>query len=209
MRYFNRAGDPFQVTLNTTLVPYSGNITELSQMLLWNHPYAVMESFLQGISAFDETRSLRDAIPLTTTVRALGLIAQRPRLYLLLPDWEAGHTDLHPRRAHMTEYTVEQDLIQSIKSRTSAWNHDGGQALGSLGNKILGGYKLVIHPASPIPLTRVHVKVINHHTNIHTPWFRNTQILPHRLRILGNPRSQSMIALKQAHQVHSHKLWMS
>jgi len=161
-------------------------------MLLWNHPYAAMEPFLQGISAFDETRSLRDAIPLSTTVRALGLIAQRPRLHLLLPDWEAGHSDLHPRCVHMTEYTVEQDLIKSIELRTSAWNHDGGEALGSLGNKILGGYKLVIQPASPSPLTRVCVKVINHYTNIHTPWFRNTQILPHRLRILGNPRSQSI-----------------
>jgi len=85
----------------------------------------------------------------------------------------------------MTEHTVEQDLIKSIKSRTSAWNHDGGEALGSLGNKILGGYKLVIQPASPSSLIRVCVKVIDHYTNIHTPWFRNTQILPHRLRTLG------------------------
>jgi len=176
----------------TILVPSSGNITELSQMLLWNHPYAAMEPFLQGILAFDETRSLWDAIPLSTTVRALGLIAQRPRLHLLLPDWEAGHSDLHPRCVHMTEYTVEQDLIKSIELRTSAWNHDGGEALGSLGNKILGGYKLVIQPASPSPLTRVYVKVIDHYTNIHTPWFRNSQTLPHRLCILGNPRSQSI-----------------
>jgi len=161
-------------------------------MLLWNHPYAAMEPFLQGISAFDETRSLRDAIPLSTTVRALGLIAQRPRLHLLLPDWEAGHSDLHPRRVHMTEHTVKQDLIKAIELRTSAWNHDGGEALGSLGNKILGGYKLVIQPASPSPLIRVYVKVIDHYTNIHTPWFRNSQTLPHRLRILENPRSQSI-----------------
>jgi len=176
----------------TILVPSSGDIIELSQMLLWNHPYAAMEPFLQRILAFDETRSLQDVIPLTTTIRALGLIAQRPRLHLLLPDWEAGHSDLHPRRIHMTEHTVEQDLIKSIKSRTYAWNHDGGEALGSLGNKILGGYKLVRQPASPSPQTRVCVKVIDHYTNIHTPWSRNTQILPHRFRILGNPRSQSI-----------------
>jgi len=176
----------------TISAPSSGNITELSQMLLWNHPYAAMKSFLLGISAFEETRSLRDAIPLTTTIRALGLIAQRPRLHLLLPDWEAGNSDLHPRRGHTTDYTVDQDPIKSIELRTSAWNHDGGEALGSLGNKILGDHKLVIQPASPSPPTRVYVKVIDHYMKIHTPWFRNTQILPHRLRILGNPRSQSM-----------------
>jgi len=176
----------------TISAPSSGNITELSQMLLWNHPYAAMESFLQGISAFDETRSLRDVIPLTITIWALGLIAQRPRLHLLLPDWEAGHSDLHPRRVHTTDYTVDQDPIKSIELRTSAWNHDGGEALGSLGNKILGGYKPVIQPASLSPSTRVYVKVVDHYMNIHTPWFRNTQILLHRLRILGNPRSQSI-----------------
>jgi len=177
----------------TISAPSSGNIIELSQMLLWNHPYAAMKSFLQGISAFDETRSLRTAIPLTTTIRALGLIAQKPRLHLLLPDWEAGHSDLSPRRGHSTErHTVDQDPIKAIELRTSAWNHDGGEALGSLGNKILGGHKLVIQPASPIPPTRVYVKVIDHRMNIHTPWFRNTQTLPHRLRILGNPRSKSI-----------------
>jgi hypothetical protein len=176
----------------TILVPSSGNITELSQMLLWNHPYAAMEPFRQGILAFDETRSLQDAIPLTTTIQALGRIALRTRLHLLLPDWEAGHSDLHPRRNHMTEHTAKQVLTKSIKSITSAWNHDGGEALGNLGNKILGGYKLVIQPASPSSLTRLWVKAIDHYTNRHTPWFRNTQVLPHRLRILGNPRSQSI-----------------
>ena len=122
----------------TILVPSSGNITELSQMLLWNHPYAAMEPFLQGISAFDETRSLQDAIPLTTTIRALGLIAQRTRLHLLLPDWEAGHSDLHPRRIHMTEHTVEQDLIKSIKSRTSAWNTTAAKPLEASATKSSG-----------------------------------------------------------------------
>ena len=56
----------------TILVPSSGNITELSQMLLWNHPSMTMKPFCQGISAFDETRGLQEAIPLTTTIQALG-----------------------------------------------------------------------------------------------------------------------------------------
>jgi len=176
----------------TILVPSSGNITKLSQMLLWNHPYAVMEPFRQGILAFDETRGLQDAIPLTTTIQALGQRALRTSLHLSLPDWEAGHSDLHPRRNHRTEHTAKQVLAESIKSITPAWNHDGGEALGNLGNKILGGYKLVTQPASPSSLTRLWVKVIDHHTNRHTPWFRNTQVLPHRLRILGNPRTQSI-----------------
>jgi len=82
--------------------------------------------------------------------------------------------------------------MKAVEKRTSAWNHDGGEALGRLGNQILGGHKLVIQPASPIPLTRVYVTVRDHYMNPHTPWFRNTQILPHRLRILGNPRSKSI-----------------
>jgi len=41
-------------------------------MLLWNHSYMAMEPFRQGILAFDETRGLQDAIPLTTTIQALG-----------------------------------------------------------------------------------------------------------------------------------------
>jgi len=82
--------------------------------------------------------------------------------------------------------------MKAAENRTSAWNHDGGEALGRIGNQILGGYKLVIQPASPIPLTRVYVTVIDHHRNLHTPWYRNKQTFPHRLRILGNPRSKSI-----------------
>ena len=180
------------LTSGEILVPSSGNITELSQMLLWNHPYAAMEPFCQGILAFDATRGRQDAIPLTTTIRALGWEALGTRLHLLLPDWESGHSDLHPRRNHTTEHTAKQVLTESIKSITSAWNHDGGEALGNLSNRILGGYKLVIRPDSPSSLSRLWVKVIDHFTNRHTPWFRNTQVLPHRLRILGNPRTQTI-----------------
>jgi len=39
----------------TISAPSSGNIFELSQMLLWNHPYAAIKSFLHGMSAFHET----------------------------------------------------------------------------------------------------------------------------------------------------------
>jgi len=113
----------------TILVPSSGNITELSQMLLWKHPYAAMETFRQGILAFDETQGLQDAIPLTTTIQAIGRGALSTSLHLLLPDWEAGHSDLYPRRNHRTEHTAKQVLAESIKSITPAWNHDGGEAL--------------------------------------------------------------------------------
>jgi len=171
----------------TISAPSSGNIIELSRMLLWNHPYVAMKSFLQETAAFHEIRELKTTIPLNTTIRALGLIAQKPKIHLRLPDWEAGHSDLHPRLGHSLErYTSDQDPMNS------AWNHDGGEALGKLGNQILGGHKLVIQPACLIPRTRVHVTVIDHHLNPHAPWYRNKQILPHRLRILGNPRSKSM-----------------
>jgi len=70
------------------LVPSSGSIIELSQMLLWNHPYVAMKSFLQGMTAYNKTRGPRTMIPLNTTIQALGSIAQKPRIYLLLPHWE-------------------------------------------------------------------------------------------------------------------------
>ena len=75
----------------TILVPASGNIIELSQMLLWNHLYVAMKSFLQGMTAYNETRGPRTLIPLYTTIRALGSTTQKPRMHLLLPDWETGY----------------------------------------------------------------------------------------------------------------------
>ena len=174
----------------TILVPSSGNITELSQMLLWNHPYMTMKPFRQGILAFDEARGLQDTIPLTTTIQALGHEALGTRIHLLLPDWESGHSDLHPRHNHMMEHTAKQVL--ESKLIPSAWIHDGSEALGNLSSKIFGGYKLATQTTSSGSLSRLWVKVIDHHTNRYTPWFRNTQMLPHRLRILENPRTQAI-----------------
>jgi len=93
--YFDTLPNPVEVIINLTYwhclkaawhtqegtisAPSSGNIIELSRMLLWNHPYAAMESFLHGTSAFHEIRGLRTTIPLNTTIRALGLIAQKPK----------------------------------------------------------------------------------------------------------------------------------
>jgi len=154
-------------------------------MLLWNHPSMTIKPFCQGILAFDETRGLHEAIPLTTSIMALGHKVLGTKIHLLIPDWESGHSDLHPR--HMTEHIAKQVL--ESKSLPSAWLHDGGEALGNLGMKILGGHKLAPYTASP---SRLRVKVIDHHTNSITPWFRNTQLFPHRLRILGDPRTQAI-----------------
>jgi len=208
--YFDTLPDPVAVSINLTywhclkatwhtlkgtiLVPSSGNIMELSQMLLWNHPYVAMKSFLEGMTAYNETRGPWTMIPLNTTIRALGSIVQKPRIHLLLPDWETGHSDLNPRskRHLLEEHTFDQEQTNEEDNRTSTWNHDGGEALGRLGNQILGGHKLAIHLASPIPPARLHVTIIDHCMNLHTPWFMNTQTLPHRLRILGKPRSKSI-----------------
>jgi len=110
--YFDTLPDPVAVLINLTywhclkatwytlkgtiLVPASGNMIELSQMLLWNHPYVAMKSFLQGMTAYNETRDHRTLIPLNTTIRALGSITQKPRIHLLLPDSETGLLDLNP-----------------------------------------------------------------------------------------------------------------
>jgi len=78
--------------------------------LLWNHPYVAMQSFLQGMTAYNETRGPRTPIPLYTTIRALGSTTQKPRIHLLLPDWETGHLDLNPRskRHSLVEHTLAQ-----------------------------------------------------------------------------------------------------
>ena len=87
----------------TISVPSSRNITELIQMLLWNHPYVAMESFLQGTTAYNETRGARIMIPQNTTIRALESIAQKPTIHLLLPNSEAGHLDLTPRSRRLLQ----------------------------------------------------------------------------------------------------------
>jgi len=81
-------------------VPLPGNITQLIQMLLWNHPYVESTSFLQGTTAYDATLGDRIQIPLNSEIRTLGSTAQKLIIHLLLPHWESGHLDLTP-----TEFT--------------------------------------------------------------------------------------------------------
>ena len=87
----------------------------------------------------------------------------------------------------MAEHSVKK-LLDS-KSLPLAWPHDGGETLGNLGTKILGGHKLAPGITSPL---RLRIKVIDHHTNNITPWLRDTQLFPHRLRILGDPRTRAI-----------------
>jgi len=42
-------------------------------MYLWKHPYVAMKSYLQGMIAYNETQDNRIPIPLSTTIRALGV----------------------------------------------------------------------------------------------------------------------------------------
>jgi len=63
---------------------------------------------------------------------------------------------------------------------------------GTSATKYSEANKLATQTASPGSLSRLWVKVIDHHTNRYTPWFQNTQMFPHRLRILGNPRTQTI-----------------
>jgi len=177
----------------TILAPSSGNITELTQMLLWNHPYVAMKSFFQGLTAYNKTRGSRIMIPLNTIIRASGSTAQKPGLHLLLPNWETGHLDLTPRSKghHLEAHTIYHEHMNPGENRTSTWSHDGGEAPDRLGNQILGGHRLTTYPANPTPPARLRVTMIDHCTNLNTPWFTNTQTLPGRLRILGNPYSKT------------------
>jgi len=183
----------WQTMEGTISVPSSGNITELIQMLLWNHPYVAMESFLQGTTAYNKTRGARIMIPLNTIIRALGSIAQKPTIHLLLPNWETGHLDLTPRsRRHLQdENTIDNEYTNPEENRASTWSHDGGEALGRLGNQIIGCHKLT-YPANPTPPERLRVTIIDHCMNQHTPWSTDTQTQPNRLRILENPHSKTI-----------------
>jgi len=177
----------------TISVPSSGNITELIQMLLWNHPYVAMESFLKGTTAYNKTRGARITIPLNTIIRAVGSIAQKPTIHLLLPNWETGHLDLTPRsRRHLQdENTIDNEYTNPEENRASTLSHDGGEALGRLGNQIIGCHKLT-YPANPTPPERLRVTIIDHCMNQHTPWSTDTQTQPNRLRILENPHSKTI-----------------
>ena len=177
--------------VGTILVPKSANIIELIQMHLWKHPYVAMKSCRQSMTVYNETRDTQMRIPLCTTIRALRSATHNPKIRLLLPDWETGHSDLKPltKRFSLVENT---DLNPTgAEDRTAIWNQDGGEALGRLGNRILGGHKLV-NLDSSIVTSRLHVTIIDHHMNQYTPWFTNMQTTPHRLRILGNPSSRSI-----------------
>jgi len=154
----------WQTMEGTISVPLSGNIIQLIQMLLWNYAYVGMESFLQGMTAYDMTRGAWIQIPLDSDIRALGSIAQKPNIHLLLPHWETGHLDLTPRsRRHLVEgISVDKKPTNPKENRVTTWSHDGGEVLGRLGNQIIGGHKLTSYPANLIPPQRLRVTIIDH-----------------------------------------------
>jgi len=138
------------------------------------------------MTVYNETGDTRKRIPLCTTIRALGSTTHK-KIHLLPPDWESGHCDLEPlsKRHSLVENT---DLNPTgFEADTSIWNQDGGEALGRLGNRILGGHKLV-NLNSSVATSKLHVTIVDHHMNQYTPWLTT----PHRLRILGNPSARSI-----------------
>jgi len=111
-------------TMEATIsVPLSGSVTQLIQMLLWNHPYIEMESFLQGMTAYDTTRGARINVPLDSDIRALGSIALKPNVHLLIPYWETGHLDQTPRsRSHLEEeISVDKKSTNSEGNKLAPW----------------------------------------------------------------------------------------
>jgi len=106
---------------------------------------------------------------------------------------ETGHLDLTPRsRRHLQdENTIDNEHANPKENTVSTWSHDGGEALGRLGNHIIGGHKLT-YPANSTPPERLRVTIIDHCMNQHTPWSIDTQTQPNRLRIPGNPHSKTI-----------------
>jgi len=178
----------------TMLVPLSGNITKLNQMILWNHPYVELTSFLQGTTAYNTTLGDREKIPLNSEIRSLGATAQKLIIHLLLPHWETGHLDLTPRsgKLRMEEISVGKNHNNPETNRVTTWSHNGGEVLGRLGVKIIGGHKLNPYPVSLMPPQRLRVTIIDHCMNLHTPWSTNIRSLPGRPLILGNPYSKAI-----------------
>ena len=86
----------WQIMKGTILVPISGIVTQIIQMLLWNHPYIDIQSFLQGITAHKMTRGVWIPAPLGSNIRALETLTHQSNIHLLLPHCEAGHLDLTP-----------------------------------------------------------------------------------------------------------------
>jgi len=62
--------DTWQTRKGAISAPLSGNITQLIQMLLWNHPYVESMSFLQGTTAYNATLGDRIQIPLNSEIRS-------------------------------------------------------------------------------------------------------------------------------------------
>ena len=175
-------------------VPLSGNITQLIQMLLWNHPYVESTSFLQGTTAYNATLGDRIQIPLNSEIRTLGSTAQKLIIHLLLPHRESGHLDLTSRAGKllMEEILVGTKQNYPETNRVTTWSHDGGEAQGILGVQILGGHKPNPYPASLMPPQRLRVTIIDYCMNLHTPWPTNMRPASGRLLILGNPYSKAI-----------------
>ena len=122
-----------------------------------------MKSYLQRMTVYNETGDTRKRIPLCTTIRALGSTTHK-KIHLLPPDWESGHSDLEPlsKRHSLVENTVLNPT--GFEAETSIWNQDGGEALGRLGNRILGGHKLV-NLNSSVATSKLHITIVDHHMN--------------------------------------------
>jgi len=146
------------------------------------------------MKAYNTTLGDRIKIPLNSELRTLGSTAQQLIIHLLLPHWEIGHLDLTPQSGKllMEEISVGKKQTNPETNRVTTWSHDGVETLGRLGVQIIGGHKLNLFPVSLMPLQRLRVTIMDHCMNLHNPWSTNTQSLPGRLPILGNPYSKAV-----------------
>ena len=83
--YWHSHKEIWQTMKGTTSVPTSGRVKQMIQILLWNHPYVDMESFLQGIIAHKMTRDIQIPVPLDSDIRALEASSHQSNIHLLLP----------------------------------------------------------------------------------------------------------------------------
>jgi len=167
-------------------------------MHLWKLPFVAMKSYLQKMTIDNETGDSPKRISLCTTIRALGGTTHK-QIHILSPDWELGHSDLEPLspRYSLSDNTDPYPIGKGASIYD--WRLDGGEALGKLGHRILGGHKMVKVNGSSAT-SKLHVTIIDHHMNQRTPWLASMQMNPSRLRILGDPSSRSIDTLIPTHR---------
>ena len=136
----------WQTKRGTISVPISGRIRQIAQILLWDHPYIDIESFIQSITAHQTTINIQSPVSLDSDIRALDASLHRFNLHLLLPHWEAGHSGRTPQSKKEDGSPPDVGLTSRQDATLSPHILDLGATLGRSGKQIIGAHKMTPYP---------------------------------------------------------------